>query len=187
MVLILRDRVKHSFSSFSHHSRMFSNANLPELKFHLIVLFIYLFYFTSCPPARSQSRNHRHGDRPHAEPGAMIHMKPWGRKFPLSKVRMWHEMRYGSKPNGYLINVWPGWRAWAHLLRVSSNMHDLLATANFSRNKKSRGREALCRKAVNLNISREKQAPYLMHKTERTKTKKQRNVKGSHQALLDFV
>lgn len=38
---------------------------------------------------------------------------------------MWHEMSYGSRANWYLINVWPDCRAPAHLLHVSSNMHDL--------------------------------------------------------------
>lgn len=47
--------------------------------------------------------------------------------FLLSKVWMWHEMRYGSRANWYLINVWPDWRAQAHLPHVSSNMHDLQA------------------------------------------------------------
>lgn len=41
------------------------------------------------------------------------------------KVWMWHEMRYRSRANWYLINVRPDWRAQAHLLCVSSNMHDL--------------------------------------------------------------
>lgn len=100
---------------------------------------------------------------------AVIYMKLWGRKFSLSKVWMWHEMRYGSRPNWYLINVWPGWRARAHLLRVSSNMHDLLATANFPRDKKSRGREAFCQECwKSLHISQEahQNALYLIHKTE---------------------
>lgn len=43
------------------------------------------------------------------------------------KVWMWHEMRYGSRANWYLINARPDWRAQAHLLHVSSNMHDLQA------------------------------------------------------------
>ena len=43
------------------------------------------------------------------------------------KVRMWHEMRCGRRANWYLINARPDWRAQAHLLHVSSNMHDLQA------------------------------------------------------------
>ena len=43
------------------------------------------------------------------------------------KVWMWHEMRYRRRANWYLINVRPYWRAQAHLLHVSSNMHDLQA------------------------------------------------------------
>lgn len=52
---------------------------------------------------------------------------------------MWHEMRNGSRANGYLINVRPDCRARAHLLHVPSNMHDLQAgfwTENFLYDKK---------------------------------------------------
>lgn len=45
----------------------------------------------------------------------------------LDKVWMWHEMRYGSRANWYLINARHDWRAQAHLLHVSSNMHELQA------------------------------------------------------------
>lgn len=45
MVLI---SVQHSFSSFSHHSRMNSNATSPVLTFHLIV---FLFFFLTFPHA----------------------------------------------------------------------------------------------------------------------------------------
>lgn len=65
---------------------------------------------------------------------AMNYMKLQGHNFHFNfsstsrdKVWMWHEMRYRSRANRYLINARPDWRAQAHLLHVSSNMHDLQA------------------------------------------------------------
>lgn len=65
---------------------------------------------------------------------AVSYMKLQGHTFHFNfpstspdKVWMWHEMRYGSRANWYLINARPDWRAQAHLLHVSSNMHDLQA------------------------------------------------------------
>lgn len=64
----------------------------------------------------------------------MNYMKLQGHNFHFNfsstspdKVWMWHEMRYGSRANWYLINARPDWRAQSHLLHVSSNMHDLQA------------------------------------------------------------
>lgn len=161
MVLIFRDRlsVQHSFSSFSQHLRMYSYANLPVLTFHLNVFFF--FFFCSLLLEANPELIATVTDL--APRSAVIHMKLWERNFSLRKVWMWHEMRYGSRPNWYLIKAWPGWRVRAHLLRVSSNMHDLLATANFSRDKKHRGREASGKNAVNLHIFHEKHVnmPYI--------------------------
>lgn len=66
------------------------------------------------------------------------------------KVWMWHEMREGSRANWYLINARPDWRAQAHLLHVSSNMHDIkglcwtsvLNTAEESAWRKERGKNS---------------------------------------------
>lgn len=58
-------------------------------------------------------------------------------------------------------------------------MHDLLATATFSRDEKRRGSKALGRNAVTLHIFHEKCAdtPYISRKRRRTRGKKQWNVK----------
>lgn len=65
---------------------------------------------------------------------AVSYMKLQGHNFHFNfpstspdKVWMWHEMRYGIRANWYLINARPDWRAQAHLLHVSSNIHDLQA------------------------------------------------------------
>lgn len=82
MVLIFRDRpsVQHSFSSFSQHSRMYSNANLPVLTFYLIVI----FFPCALPPEANPEIIATVTDLTLS--GAVIHMKLRGRNFSLSKV-----------------------------------------------------------------------------------------------------
>lgn len=96
--------------------------------------FIPTLKFFLCTPCRNQVRIHTVEAMMLELHSAMNYMELQGHNFHFKfsstspdKVWMWHEMRYGSRANWYLINARPDWRAQAHLLHVSSNMHDLQA------------------------------------------------------------
>lgn len=93
-----------------------------------------LHFFCLCVPSGNQVQIHGVKTMMLELSGAMNYVKLQGHNFHFNfsstspdKVWMWHEMRYGSRANWYLINARPDWRAQAHLLHVSSNMHDLQA------------------------------------------------------------